>query len=135
MSKHIHSLNPGECINYYCNQQFGRGSYFSSPIAIQRGYGFLGNLGRIAIPILMKAGKYFGKHLMSTGRKVIQDVSQGKSLRDASHERIRETGKEIKHDILRKLKGGGVSNKRKRNAKKTQSKRQKQSVKDVFDRE
>lgn len=133
MAKHIHRLNPTECINYYCNQQFGRGSYFSSPIAIQRGYGFLGNFGRIAIPILMKAGKYLGKHLMSTGRKVIQDVSQGKSLGDASRERIRESGKVIKHDILRKLKGGGAGNKRKRNVKKTQSKKQKRCVKDVFE--
>lgn len=128
-----YGLNPGECIEYYCNQQSGSGTYFASPVPVQRGYGFFGKLSRFAMPILTRAGKYLGKRLMSTGRKVMQDVSQGKSLGEASRERIQESGREIKQDILRKLKGGGVSNKRKRYSKKTHSKRGRPCPKDVFD--
>ncbi|GFT80871.1 uncharacterized protein TNCV_2714951 [Trichonephila clavipes] len=59
------------------------------------------------MPIMMKAGKYLGKHLLSTGQNVLEDMSQGKSFKEASKYQLRQVGEEIKKDILRKLKGGG----------------------------
>ncbi|GFX21474.1 uncharacterized protein TNCV_1398881 [Trichonephila clavipes] len=60
-----------------------------------------------AMPIMMKAGKYLGKHLLSTGQNVLEDMSQGKSFKEAPKYQLRQVGEEIKNDILRKLKGGG----------------------------
>ncbi|GFX47848.1 hypothetical protein TNCV_5002691 [Trichonephila clavipes] len=59
------------------------------------------------MPIMMKAGKYLGKHLPSTDQNVLKDMSQGKSFKEASKYQLRQVGEEIKKDILRKLKGGG----------------------------
>ncbi|GFQ81901.1 hypothetical protein TNCT_68521 [Trichonephila clavata] len=83
------------------------------------------------MPIMMKAGKYLGKHLLSTGQNVLEDMSQGKSFKEASKYQLRQVVKEIKKDILRKLKsGGGV--KRKKQSSRRQTKRKKYCEKDVF---
>ncbi|GFV36343.1 uncharacterized protein F54H12.2 [Trichonephila clavipes] len=66
MEKRGQRLDPNDCIGYYCKQQIGSGSYFASNYPIQRGYGLFNNLRRYAMPIMMKAGKYLGKHLLST---------------------------------------------------------------------
>ncbi|GFV74356.1 hypothetical protein TNCV_5127991 [Trichonephila clavipes] len=68
--------------------------------------GYLVILG-YAKPIMIKAGKYLGKHLLSTGQNVLEDMSQGKSFKEASKCQLWQVGEEIKKDILRKLKGGG----------------------------
>ncbi|GFY30296.1 uncharacterized protein TNCV_4065471 [Trichonephila clavipes] len=107
MEKRGQRLDPNDCIGYYCKQQIGSGSYFASNYPIQRGYGLFSNLRRYAMPIMMKAGKYLGKHLLSTGQNVLEDMSQGKSFKEASKYQLRQVGEEIKKDILRKLKGGG----------------------------
>ncbi|GFV62235.1 uncharacterized protein TNCV_4271991 [Trichonephila clavipes] len=75
MDKHGQRLDPGECISYYCNPQVGSASYFASNYPIQRGYGLFSNL-RIyiyAMPIMLKAGKYFGRHLLNTGQNVLEE--------------------------------------------------------------
>ncbi|GFX70232.1 uncharacterized protein TNCV_4616691 [Trichonephila clavipes] len=100
-------LDPHDCIDYYCNQQGGKGTYFASNYPIQRGYGLFSNLKRYAMPIMIKAGKYLGKHLLTTGQNVLEDMSRGKSFREASRNQFRQAGNEIKQDILRKLRGGG----------------------------
>ncbi|GFS63423.1 uncharacterized protein TNCV_2239661 [Trichonephila clavipes] len=84
MEKRGQRLDPNDCIVYYCKQQIGSGSYFASNYPIQRGYGLFSNLRRYAMPIMMKAGKYLGKHLLSTGQNVLVDISQGKSFKEAS---------------------------------------------------
>ncbi|GFX40263.1 uncharacterized protein TNCV_4318961 [Trichonephila clavipes] len=82
------------------------------------------------MPIMMKAGKYLGKHLLSTGQNVLEDMSQGKSFKEASKYQLRQVGEEIKKDILHKLKGvGGV--KRKKQSSRRQTKRKKSCEKDV----
>lgn len=124
-------LDPHDCVDYYCNQQGGKGSYFASNYPIQRGYGLFSNLKRYAMPIMIKAGKYFGKHLLTTGRNVLEDMSRGKSFRESSREQFRQAGKEIQQDIIRKLKGGGGI-KRKKQTRKRQTKRKKSCAKDVF---
>ncbi|GFX40619.1 uncharacterized protein TNCV_2374031 [Trichonephila clavipes] len=68
MEKRGQRLDTNDCIGYYCKQQRGSGSYFASNYPIQRGYGLFSNLRRYAMPIMMKAGKYLGKHLLSTAQ-------------------------------------------------------------------
>ncbi|GFU04881.1 uncharacterized protein TNCV_1290071 [Trichonephila clavipes] len=131
MEKRGQRLDPNDCIGYYCKQQIGSGSYFASNYPIQRGYGLFSNLRRYAMPIMMKAGKYLGKHLLSTGQNVLEDMSQGKSFKEASKYQLRQVGEEIKKDILRKLKGGGDV-KRKKQSSRRQTKRKKSCEKDVF---
>ncbi|GFY07932.1 uncharacterized protein TNCV_2579641 [Trichonephila clavipes] len=99
-------LDPHDCIDYYCNQQGGKGTYFASNYLIQRGYGLFSNLKRYAMPIMIKAGKYLGKHLLTTGQNVLEDMSRIKSFREASRNQFRQAGNEIKQDIHRKLRGG-----------------------------
>ncbi|GFW07458.1 uncharacterized protein TNCV_3915911 [Trichonephila clavipes] len=70
-------LDPHDCIDYYCNQQGGKGTYFASNYPIQRGYGLFSNLKRYAMPIMIKAGKYLGKHLLTTGQNVLEDMCLG----------------------------------------------------------
>ncbi|GFX30965.1 hypothetical protein TNCV_784491 [Trichonephila clavipes] len=79
----------------------------------------------------MKAGKYLGTHLLSTGQNVLEDMSQGKSFKEASKYQLRQVGEEIKKDILHKLKGGGGV-KRKKLSSRRQTKRKKSCEKDVF---
>lgn len=122
-------LSPEACIEYYCNQQSGAGSYFAANSNLQRGYGIFSNLSRFIIPLLAKAGRYFGKRALSAGRSVIQDVSDGKSFKEAARERIIESGRDIGKDLFRKMQGGGF-NKRRRKNKNTHCKRRR--VQDVF---
>ncbi|GFR16914.1 uncharacterized protein TNCT_519841 [Trichonephila clavata] len=131
MEKHGQRLDPGECISYYFNPQVRSGSYFASNYPIQRGYGLFSNLRRYAMPIMLKAGKYFGRHLLSTGQNVLEDMSRGKSFGEASRNQLRQVREEIKQDILRKLRGGGGV-KRKKQSSKRQTKRKKSCAKDVF---
>ncbi|GFT88596.1 hypothetical protein TNCV_905071 [Trichonephila clavipes] len=83
------------------------------------------------MPIMMKAGKYLGKHLLSTGQNALEDMSQGKSFKEASKYQLQQVGEEIKKDILCKLNGGGGV-KRKKLSSRRQTKRKKSCEKDVF---
>ncbi|GFU79671.1 uncharacterized protein TNCV_4036781, partial [Trichonephila clavipes] len=66
------------------------------------------NLRRYAFPLMIQAGKYLGKRLLTSGRNIVEEVSQGKSFRNAARDQLRQSGREITTDILRKLKGGGI---------------------------
>ncbi|GFV02187.1 uncharacterized protein TNCV_3516421 [Trichonephila clavipes] len=101
-------LQPEHCIEYYRNQIGNGDPYFSSDFPIQRGYGFFSNLRRYAFPLMIQAGKYLGKRLLTSGRNIVEEVSQGKSFRNAARDQLRQSGREITTDILRKLKGGGI---------------------------
>ncbi|GFQ84867.1 uncharacterized protein F54H12.2 [Trichonephila clavata] len=61
-------LDRRACQDYYCSQLQNGGSYFQG-VSHQRGYGMFSNLFRMISPIAMKAGKYLGKHILSTGFK------------------------------------------------------------------
>lgn len=132
MITHRQTLSPVDCVNHYAMSggNIG-GNYFSSNYPIQRGYGIFSNLGRYAIPLMLKVGKYLGKSLLTTGKNVLDDVSQGKAFKTASRDRIFESGRAIKKDILRKLQSGGGIKRQKRDKKK-QFKRRKINHKDVF---
>ncbi|GFQ84233.1 uncharacterized protein F54H12.2 [Trichonephila clavata] len=98
-------LDRRACQDYYCSQLQNGGSYFQG-VSHQRGYGMFSNLFRMISPIAMKAGKYLGKHILSTGSKVMSDVVSGTSLKDSTRARLKETSKNIKDDILHKLQSG-----------------------------
>ncbi|GFT65433.1 uncharacterized protein TNCV_1902071 [Trichonephila clavipes] len=130
MAKRGHRLQPEHCKAHYQNQIENTNPYFSSDFPIQRGYGIFSSLRRYALPLMMQAGKYLGKHLLESGQNIVEDVSRGKSFRHAARDQIRQSGREIKADIIRKLQGGGGGVKRKnpsalvkREAKETQSNR------------
>ncbi|GFT20339.1 uncharacterized protein TNCV_1009381 [Trichonephila clavipes] len=127
-------LQPEHCIEYYQNQIGNGDPYFSSDFPIQRGYGFFSNLRRYAFPLMIQAGKYLGKRLLTSGHNIVEEVSQGKSFRNATRDQLRQSGREITTDILRKLKGGGIRKgiKRKKPERKQHSKRRKLNSTDIF---
>ncbi|GBO36460.1 hypothetical protein AVEN_216188-1 [Araneus ventricosus] len=106
MAKRGHRFQPEHCIAHYKNQIGNANPYFAFDFPIQRGYGFFSSLRRYALPLMMQAGKYFLKRLLTSGRNNIEDVSQGKSFRHAARDQIRQSGREITADVLRKLRGG-----------------------------
>ena len=114
-----------------CIEHYQRGGYFASDYPIQRGYGFFSALRRFAIPLLKTTGQYLGKRLLATGQDVLQDVSDGKSFKQAARNRFRESASVIKDDVVRKLKGGRLHKKRKL-TKKRQTKPRKRLCQDVF---
>lgn len=126
-------LNEHLCQEYYCQQQSGAGGPYFHGIAHQRGYGFFGDLGRYITPFALRAGKYIGEKLLKTGSNVISDVASGSSFKQAARSRLRETGKIMKEDFLKKLQQGrGIKRKRTGRPGQTKAKPRKKVVKDIF---
>ncbi|GBM39909.1 hypothetical protein AVEN_250229-1 [Araneus ventricosus] len=107
LTRRGHRLQPEHCIAHYQNQIGNANPYFASDFPIQRGYGFFSRLRRYALPLMMQAGKYLGKCLLTSGRNIVEDVPQGKSFRHAARDQIHQSGREITAHILRKLRGRG----------------------------
>ncbi|GIY63401.1 uncharacterized protein CEXT_148621 [Caerostris extrusa] len=105
-AKYGHILQPERCISYYQNQIGNGDPYFSSSFPIKRGYGFFSNLRRYALPLMIQTGKYLGKRLLSSGRNIVEEVSQGKSFRDAAKDQFFQSSREITTDIIPKLREG-----------------------------
>ncbi|GFW07003.1 uncharacterized protein TNCV_3691991 [Trichonephila clavipes] len=74
------------------------------------------------MPIMMKAGKYLGKHLLSTGQNVLKICRKENPLKKLQNINCGKLVKRLKKDILRKLKGGGGV-KRKKQSSRRQTKR------------
>ena len=149
-------LKEKDCRRYYCLQAGGGNTdaYFQG-VRYQRGGGFFQNIFRSNAPLMMKAGKYFGKRLLNVGSNVVSDITSGNSLKDSARSRFREEAENIKDDLFQKLqqrgegikkkrrkksmqsssKRGRANNKRKKGKKKTSSKRRKTSsynYRDIF---
>lgn len=124
-------LSPEVCQGHFCRHrlQTGSGIYFKGP-PIQRGNGIFDFL-RGPIPILRKAGKYLGGKALELAAKVGSDLVKGKSFKESALSRLKETGSEIKQDVIQRVQSGGNIRKRSRRAK---SKRVKKSRKndDIF---
>lgn len=114
-------LSQKDCDSYYCQQVGGGGPYFHG-INHQRGYGIFSNIARYLRPLAFSASKYLGKKLLKTGSNVMNDVAGGRSFKESAKSRLRETGKNIKDDFVRKLQSGSGSIKRKRSKQCHQSK-------------
>lgn len=126
-------LNAKECEQFFCDQVGGGGNFFHGQTAYQRGYGFFGDVRRFITPFALRAGKYLGKQLLNTGRGVIEDVTSGSSLRDATRSRLRQTSKRMKEDILHRLQHGqGIKRKSTRKTNQTRKKRRKTTSRDIF---
>ena len=69
--------------------------------AVQRGNG-LGNifkgLSRLIVPLAKKGGQYLGKTAVEVGKNVINDVSNGKSIKESMKNNLKKTGKTILQD-------------------------------------
>lgn len=124
-------LDAKDCEHYYC-QQVG-GNYFQGQTAYQRGYGFFGDVRRFITPLAIRAGKYFGKQLMRTGSNVIKDIGAGESFKSAAKNRLRETSRQIKDDVLLRLqRAKGIKRKCTRKSAQIKKKRRKTTSKDIF---
>lgn len=110
-------LNEKDCHRCYC-MQAGSGStsnYFQG-IRYQRGGGWFQQIFRSISPLMIKAGKYFGRKLLRTGGNVMSDIASGSSLKDSARARFQETGDNIKDDLFKKLQqhqqGEGIKKRR-----------------------
>lgn len=126
-------LNHKDCELYYCSQVGGGDNYFRGA-TYQRGYGFFGDLRRSISPLAMKAGKYLGAHLLRTGRNILSDVGRGSSFKDSAQTQLRETSKQIKEDIFKRLQQGrGIKRKTKTKPNHSKSKRKRKTKStDIF---
>ena len=93
----------GEYGEYYKNSQFGHGAQLPAygGVARQKGHGIgslIGGLLRSAVPLLGRLGKSVaksaGRALLSTGKNVLTDVLQGKSLKTSVVNRAKSAGKQ-----------------------------------------
>lgn len=127
-------LDPHDCISHFCNQVGRGGNFFHSPIIHQRGYGLFQDVSRYLSPIIMRAGKYLGKHLLKTGSNVISDVASGQSFKTSTQKRLKETGKAIRDEWLQKLqRGAGIKRKKPVRNTHLQNKRHKSNlIGDIF---
>ena len=70
----------------------------------QRGGGLgslLGSLGRVAIPLLKKAGSGVAKQALHTGVRLAGDILAGKNVKKAVKKRTVESGKELVKNLLK----------------------------------
>ncbi|GFX08714.1 uncharacterized protein TNCV_62411 [Trichonephila clavipes] len=132
MAKRGQRLQPDHCIAHYQNQIGNANPYFSSDFSHSKRIWFFRSLRRYALPLMMQAGKYLGKRLLEPGQNIVEDVSRGKSFRHAARDQIRQSGREIKADIIRELQGGGGEVKRKKFQRFRQTKRKKRNPTDVL---
>ena len=102
--------------NYYLNQMEGglpvfhgarhqRG--FGVGRRIQRGSGFfrgiVSGIFPSAFPILKEGAKTVGKQLISSGAKVINDVMDGRNIKNAAQEHFRNAGESLLTTGVRKV--------------------------------
>jgi len=109
--------------DYYLNQ-IGSGIPIYQPYS-QYGAGLgniIGSLFRRAIPLLRKGASVLGRQALSTGGEILQDVIEGKNVKQAAKKR--EGGKELAITAARGMKrkrqiGAGRNTKRRKTHKKT----------------
>jgi hypothetical protein len=82
-------MNDNPYIQYYYDQA-GSGVAGFEGVQYQRGHGFFGRLfGSIIRPLL----GYLGKLGLSTGVNVASDYLEGKNIKEAAQDRLKEAGK------------------------------------------
>jgi hypothetical protein len=106
----------------------------------QSGHGLgsiFGSLFRSALPLLKRGAAYLGKQVLKTGADVFQDaVFNHRDVKDATRDRLRQTGHRILDDVTDKiLTGRGYRRaiKRKRKPKRPVQKKKRKKAKDIFD--
>ena len=121
---------------YTVSYQTGNGiKSFRGPV-MQRGYGlggFFKGLARSFAPILKQSIAHVGKKALSTGVKVVRDVSQGRNLKEAIKHRGKESLNEVVADIKSGVKQKLISRKRSSKGKGTTVNKKKKRRTDIFD--
>ncbi len=95
--------------NYYLHQ-VGHGVPVFEGVNLQRGYGLggiLGGLLRSAVPLLKQGAKALGKQVLKTGVGIAQDTLAGQNFRTAAKRRLKESGKTLGRQAVRKMTGSG----------------------------
>ena len=117
---------------YYGRQQKGRGDF---PVYVgryrQRGHGLgniIGSLFRRILPFL----KSFAPIALRTGANIVEDVSKGKSWKDAAFERVPETISKVAFGDNNQSGSGVRRRKSKRKRSKKSSKHAKRAKRDIF---
>ena len=89
--------------------QYGNGlPNYRGGVTIQRGYGlggFFKGLARSFAPVLKKGLVNVGKKALQTGVRVIEDASQGKSIKSSLKNRLKQGVKEVSVDTFNDIKG------------------------------
>ena len=114
---------------YYSRQQKGSGDF---PVYVgryhQRGHGLgnmIGSLFRRILPYL----KSFAPIALRTGANIVEDVSKGKTWKDAAFDRVPET---ISRVAFGNKNQSGSGLRRKRRQKKTHKQKVKRVKRDIF---
>ena len=90
-------------------RQYGYGlPNYRGGVTLQRGYGvggFFKGLARSFAPVLKKSLVNVGKKALETGMRVIEDASQGKSIKSSLTNRVKQGVKEVSMDTFNDIKG------------------------------
>lgn len=84
--------------NYYSNQSGGAFYSGRSYIPRQQGQGignFLRSAGRYITPLLVKGGKTIGRQLLNTGVGIVEDLIDGRNIRDSAKEHFSNVGEAL----------------------------------------
>jgi hypothetical protein len=116
-------------VNYYLHGGFTGGGYVESHI-FQKGSGIgsiLRGIGKAALPLLKKAGKYLGKTALGVTSNTIGDLLDGENLGSAITKNLSSAAENTKFDIaqrfaLKRPQTGPKKASKKKRRKKTASK-------------
>lgn len=123
--------------DYYSNQA-GNGLPYYKGVSLQRGSGLGGifkSMFRMVLPLLKSGVKTVGKQALRSGVDIANDYMQGKDLKVASKQRVKEATKILTNKAADKMKTmiGGQHKRKRKNRKSVSSKKyRKACTPDIF---
>lgn len=126
-----------KAVNEYFSTQIGHGMNVYAGVPRQRGYGLGSILSRglsMATPLLKKGATHVGKSLLNTGLNVAADVLDGRNIKSAASDRLKETGVNLLSDTVSYLapKPPRKAVKRKKSTSSKKSSKRTRSTQDIF---
>jgi hypothetical protein len=91
------------------------GTRYFTGTRYQRGFGILGTVGRFLLPIVRNIATTAGQEAVNVGQKMLEDVSQGQSVREA----LKTHGTQSLQNMAEKLKQCGKGKRQRRKQIKT----------------
>lgn len=101
----------------YYTRQAGHGLAYYKGVAHQRGNGLGGifrSMFRMVLPLFKSGAKAIGKQALKSGVDIANDYMQGKDVRNAARERMKEAAKSLTDKASTKVKSMVGGHKRKR---------------------
>jgi hypothetical protein len=92
------------------------GTRYFTGTRYQRGFGILGTVGRFLLPIVRNLATTAGKEAVNVGQKMLEDVSQGQSIKEA----LKTHGTQSLQNMAEKLKQCGKGKRRRQRLPKKQ---------------